>query len=151
MTWTKGLRTSTHGHWNTPRAFYEKLDEEFCFDFHPCPKDPSFDGLAVPWKTSNFVNPPYGRGISAWVEKGYRESLKGKLVVFLVPARTDTRWWHDYIMRADEIRFVKGRLRFGGSSNSAPFPSAVVIFSGISLKFKFPRCLAMDAVNDPQK
>jgi len=116
--------------WQTPKAVYDKLNEEFGFNFDPCPHNPGFDGLAIPWKESNFVNPPYGREIPKWIKKGYEESLLGKRVVFLIPSRTDTRWWHDYIMKAQEIRFIKGRLKFQGAKNSAPFPSALVIFHG---------------------
>ena len=76
-----------------------------------------------------FVNPPYGRGIKDWVKKCYEEGTKkDTTVVMLIPARTDTKYWHDYVMRADEIRLVKGRIKFGGGNNSAPFPSAVVVF-----------------------
>ena len=114
--------------WRTPKAFYQALDAEFNFDFDPCPKNPEFDGLNIEWGQRNFVNPPYGRELPKWIKKGYEESLKGKTVVFLIPSRTDTRWWHDYVMKAKEIRFIKGRLKFGGSKNSAPFPSAIVIF-----------------------
>lgn len=74
------------------------------------------------------MNPPYGREIRKWVRKAYEEAQKGATVVCLLPARTDTAWWHDYVMRAVEIRFVQGRLRFGGAANGAPFPSCVVIF-----------------------
>ena len=77
------------------------------------------------------MNPPYGREIGAWMEKAYESSLEGATVVCLVPARTDTRWFHDFAMRG-EIRFIKGRLKFGDSKNSAPFPSAVVVFRGLS-------------------
>ena len=115
--------------WRTPKALYQILDIEFSFDFDPCPTNPTFDGLSVEWGKSNFVNPPYGREIPKWMDKGYREAMRGKTVVFLIPSRTDTRWWHDYCMRADEIRFVKGRLRFDDHKNSAPFPSAIVIFN----------------------
>lgn len=76
----------------------------------------------------NFVNPPYGRELPKWIEKGYDEWLKGRTVVFLVPSRTDTRWWHDFCMKADEMRFIKGRLKFDDQKNSAPFPSAIVVF-----------------------
>lgn len=76
------------------------------------------------------MNPPYGRVISDWIRKAYEESLKGALVVALIPARTDTRYWHEYVMRAKEIRLVKGRLKFGDGRNSAPFPSAVTIWDG---------------------
>jgi site-specific DNA-methyltransferase (adenine-specific) len=87
------------------------------------------DGLAIEWGTRNFVNPPYSQ-LKAWCKKAYEEWRKGKLVVMLIPSRTDTIAWHSYIMKADEIRFIKGRLKFGGSKNSAPFPSAIVIFKG---------------------
>ena len=116
--------------WQTPRAVYDKLDEEFRFNFDPCPHNPTFDGLAIEWGKSNFVNPPYGREIPKWIKKGYEQSLLGKTVVFLIPSRTDTRWWHEYIMLADEIRFIKGRLRFRDAVNSAPFPSAIIVFKG---------------------
>lgn len=114
--------------WQTPDSVYEELDKEFNFDFDPCPTNPDFDGLEIEWGKSNFVNPPYGREIPKWAKKGYEEAQKGKTVVFLVPSRTDTRYWHDYFMKADEIRFIKGRLKFKGATNSAPFPSAVVVF-----------------------
>lgn len=78
----------------------------------------------------NYVNPPYGNQIGKWLAKGYREAQEGKTVVFLIPSRTDTKWWHDYCMKADEIRFIKGRLKFDEHENSAPFPSAIVIFKG---------------------
>ena len=76
------------------------------------------------------MNPPYGREVGVWIEKAYNESLKGATVVCLIPSRTDTKYWHDYCMKASEIRFIKGRLKFGDSKNSAPFPSAIVIFNG---------------------
>lgn len=116
--------------WKTPKVFYEKLDEEFNFDFDPCPSDPQFDGLSIEWGNSNFVNPPYGNVIGKWLEKAVDEQSKGKTSVFLIPSRTDTRWWHNYVMNADEIRFIKGRLRFEGATDNAPFPSVVVIFKG---------------------
>jgi len=115
--------------WATPDSVYSKLDREFNFDFDPCPINHEHDGLKIPWRKSNFVNPPYGREIGNWIKKGYEEHLKGKIVVFLIPSRTDTKWWHDYIMKADEIRFIRGRLKFGGSKNSAPFPSCIAIFN----------------------
>ena len=77
---------------------------------------------------ATFCNPPYSE-ISVWVQKAVNEAKKGKTVVLLIPSRTDTKWWHEYIMKAQEIRFIKGRLKFGGSKNSAPFPSAVVVFN----------------------
>lgn len=116
--------------WQTPDATYEELNNEFKFDHDPCPPNFTVDGLSSEWGERNFVNPPYGRELAKWVKKGYEESLKGKLVVFLIPSRTDTRWWHDYCMKAAEIRFIKGRLKFKGAIHNAPFPSAVIIFRG---------------------
>ena len=136
---TSGMFSSIHLDWRTPSELYEKLDAEFHFDFDPCPPDPQFDGLEIEWGDRNFVNPPYGRctktGVTAWAKKGYEEHLKGKLVVFLVAARTDTQWWHRYMMLADEFRFIEGRLKFEGynAKGCAPFPSVVVVFRGVRL------------------
>lgn len=82
----------------------------------------------------NYVNPPYGRELPLWIEKGFEQWREGKTVVFLIPSRTDTRWWHNYCMQASEIRFIKGRLKFDDQANSAPFPSAIVIFRGADAK-----------------
>lgn len=122
--------------WETPQPFFEALKEEFPFTLDVCalPENakcddffsPQQDGLKQEWKGVCWMNPPYGRGIGAWVKKAYESKAT---VVCLLPSRTDTRWWHDYCMRG-EIRFIKGRLKFGGAKNSAPFPSAVVIFRG---------------------
>ena len=119
--------------WATPEWLYAELDSEFHFDFDPCPlhgADSGVDGLAVEWGQSTFCNPPYGRVIGNWTAKAKTEAAKGKTVVMLIPSRTDTKWWHDDIMQATEIRFVKGRLKFGGVKNPAPFPSAVIVFRG---------------------
>ena len=118
--------------WKTPKAVYQVLFSEFRFDHDPCPAawDGVIDGLTSSWGGSNFVNPPYGRALPLWIKKGYEEAQKGKTVVFLIPSRTDTRWWHDYCMEADEIRYIKGRLKFDDQKNPAPFPSAIVIFKG---------------------
>ena len=90
-----------------------------------------------------FVNPPYGRGIGQWVKKAYEEGCKeNTTVVMLIPSRTDTKYWHDYVMKADEIRFVRGRIKFGDETNSAPFPSAVVVFRQSS--FNGPRITGME-------
>ncbi len=117
--------------WKTPVAVYEKLDAEFHFDHDPCPPDYTVDGLSSEWGDSNFVNPPYGRELPKWVKKAYEESLKGKIVVMLIPSRTDTRYWHDYCMKAKEIRFIKGRLKFQGAIFNAPFPSAIIVFNQV--------------------
>ena len=113
--------------WKTPKALYEQLDREFQFDFDPCPPDPYFDGLTIEWGMCNFVNPPYGRVIGDWLRKAHEEAAKGKTSVFLIPSRTDTRWWHEWVMSANEIRFIKGRLCFDDQPNPAPFPSVIVV------------------------
>jgi DNA N-6-adenine-methyltransferase (Dam) len=122
------LFSSVKMDWTTPTAVYQSLNSEFSFDFDPCPPSPEFNGLTIPWGERNFVNPPYGRELPKWIKKGYLEYVLGKTVVFLIPSRTDTKWWHEYIMKASDIRFIKGRLKFGDSTNSAPFPSAVIVF-----------------------
>jgi len=126
----KVMYSSMSPHWSTPKVLYDALDVEFHFNDDLCPLHGEEDGLARQWGTSTFVNPPYGRVIGTWIRKASEQARLGKLVVCLIPSRTDTRWWHDYVMFAREIRFLKGRLKFGGSKNSAPFPSAVVIFDG---------------------
>lgn len=127
--------TSMSQEWRTPRAFYQALNSEFDFDFDPCPTETDYalDGLSCDWGDRNFVNPPF-KDIKEWIRKGYREHLKGKAVVFLIPSRTDTAWWHNYIMKASEIRFIRGRLRYEGAKFNAPFPSCVVIFNGAKAK-----------------
>jgi len=113
--------------WKTPDSIYKKLNAEFNFNFDPCPLGGEIDGLSIEWGKSTFVNPPYSK-LKLWCKKAYEESLKRKIVVMLIPSRTDTIAWHEYCMKAKEIRFIKGRLKFGDSKNSAPFPSAIIIF-----------------------
>lgn len=134
------LYSSNSEEWSTPREFFEKLNDEFHFNLDPCATDENHvcdnyftkqeDGISKNWGGCRvFCNPPYGNKIKLWVEKCYRESLKeNTIVVMLVPARTDTKWFHDYVYNRAEIRFIKGRLKFGNSKNSAPFPSMVVVF-----------------------
>ena len=125
--------------WETPQEFFDKLDKEFHFNLDVCalPENakcaryytPEQDGLHQPWDGIVWCNPPYGREIGKWVERAYCSAVEGgAIVVMLLPARTDTRWFHEYIYGKAEIRFVRGRLKFGGSKNSAPFPSMVVVF-----------------------
>jgi hypothetical protein len=113
--------------WRTPKAVFQTLDAEFNFDFDPCPPNPTFNGLEISWGHSNFVNPPYGNQIGLWLKKAFEERRQNKLSVFLIPSRTDTRWWHEYCMKANEIRFIKGRLKFDDQPNPAPFPSAIIV------------------------
>jgi site-specific DNA-methyltransferase (adenine-specific) len=115
--------------WATPRDFYNKLDNEFHFDFDPCPLNSTFDGLsnATEWGKCNFINPPHKK-VYEFVRRAYYElKNKGKMSVLLLPVRTDTKWFHEFIYGQFEIRFIKGRLKFGDGKNSATFPSMVVI------------------------
>ena len=117
----------------TPIGFYNHLNSEFAFDFDPCPLNPNFSqsGLTIDWKERCYINPPYGRHIRNWLEKALSEIRKGntKLAVFLLPAYTDVKWFHEVVLpMADEIRFIKGRLKFGEHSNTAPFANMVVVF-----------------------
>lgn len=128
----KVYHKSNSDDWETPIETYFELEKEFNFNFDPCPYKhdlDKWDGLEIEWKERNFINPPYSQ-VKHWIKKGYEESLKGKLCVFLVPARTDTRWFHEYVYNKAEIRFIKGRLKFSGHKNSAPFPSMIIIFKG---------------------
>ncbi len=137
--------SSKSNEWATPQSFFDRLNAEFKFTLDPCSTDKNSkcakhftklqNGLSQDWRGERvFMNPPYGRGksgVGAWMRKAQTESAKinGPLVVALVPARTDTKWFHDYVaFYGYEIRFVKGRLKFGGGKNSAPFPSMLVIF-----------------------
>lgn len=115
---------------NTPIGFYKQLNDEFKFDFDPCPENPTFDGLNVPWKGSIYANPPYGKAIKFWLCKGLEELKKeAKICVFLLPSYTDVKWFHELVLpNACEIRFIKVRLKFGSHKTHAPFASMLVIF-----------------------
>ena len=123
--------------WETPISFFHALDERYHFTLDVCatPQNAKCaiyytadqDGLTREWRGRCWMNPPYGREISAWIKKAYESACGGALVVCLLPARTDTAWWHDYCMKG-KITFIRGRLKFGGSKNAAPFPSAVIVF-----------------------
>lgn len=126
---TTGLFSSTTPHWATPKALYDELDAEFHFDDDPCPLHGE-GGLDRAWGRCVYVNPPYGREIVLWLKRTYEHSQTGATVVCLIPSRTDTCWWHEYVMKAREIRFIRGRLHFNESPNGAPFPSAIVVFGG---------------------
>ena len=125
--------------WETPQQFFEKYNSKYKFTLDVCASfenhkcDHYFteieDGLSKNWSGVCWMNPPYGREIIKWMEKAYLSSLNGATVVCLVPARTDTKWWHEYAMNGD-IEFIRGRLKFGNSKNNDPFPSAVVVFEG---------------------
>jgi phage N-6-adenine-methyltransferase len=124
--------------WQTPQSTFDALHQEFGFETDVCalPENakcakfytPEMDGLAQTWKGVCWMNPPYSREMPKWIRKAWESSQEaGATVVCLLPSRTDTKAWHDFCMK-DEIRFIRGRLKFGGHTNSAPFPSAIVIF-----------------------
>lgn len=143
----KALLSSKNLNWCTPQDFFDVLDREFHFELDAaateksakCPRyfTPQTDGLASPWTVSEgravFCNPPYGREIVKWVRKAYEEAKAGTKIVLLLPARTDTRYFHDYIYDKAQIIFLRGRLRFtdedGRSYAPAPFPSMVVVYN----------------------
>jgi phage N-6-adenine-methyltransferase len=125
--------------WETPQKFFDKLDAIYHFELDVCalPSNakckrfytPEQNALIQPWHGICWMNPPYGRGIGQWVKKAYDSSLLGATVVCLLPARTDTAWWHDYVIRG-KIEFIRGRLKFSGHVFNAPFPNAIVVFGG---------------------
>ena len=134
-----GLMTSKTPEWSTPQDLFDRLNAEFRFTLDPCCTHENHkcsryyvaaeNGLAQDWTGERvFMNPPYGRTIAAWMAKAWGTAKAGGLVVCLVPARTDTAWWHDYAMKG-EIRFLRGRLRCGGGRGRAPFPSAIVVLT----------------------
>lgn len=166
------LLSSKNMGWCTPADFFSELDQEFHFNLDPAATDksakcaryftPADDGLKADWGGCRvFCNPPYGRQINEWVRKGYEESKKpGTLVVMLIPARTDTSYFHDYIFhgKADEVRFIRGRLTFTdedgnptkdakGRPCSAPFPSAVVIWRSKDMAQSL-RDMVLDLIRD---
>jgi phage N-6-adenine-methyltransferase len=136
MTMNDGLYSSKESTWETPQDLFDRLNEEFHFDIDVCAsvennKCTNFyskedDGLSKEWSGSCWMNPPYGKEIGLWVKKA--SEIENGIVVCLLPARTDTKYFHEYIYNKAEIRFIKGRLKFSNSKNSAPFPSMIVVF-----------------------
>ena len=136
----KILFSSNKMDWTTPKDFFEKLNREFNFTLDPCASKENAlckkfytvqeNGLLQNWGGERvFCNPPYGRKIGEWVKKCYEESLKpNTTIVLLIPNRSDTKWYHEYIHGKARVEPVKGRLKFGNSKNSAPFPSIWVVF-----------------------
>ena len=133
--------TSKSDLYATPIALFKELNEEFHFTLDVCATSSNAkcsrfftkeeDGLVQPWSGIIWMNPPYGREIGNWLKKANEAAITGATVVCLVPARTDTIWWHNYVIQ-HEVRFIKGRLKFGDSINNAPFPSAIVIIRGLN-------------------
>ena len=142
----RALFSSATDEWETPDWLYSVLDREFGFTLDPCSTDRNAkctfhftrhdDGLIRDWGDNVvFMNPPYGRAIGEWMKKASEASRLGATAVCLVPARTDTKWWHQYAMKG-EVRLLCGRIRFVGGSFSAPFPSAIVVFRPPAFKLK---------------
>lgn len=134
----KTMFSSATDEWPTPQGLYNALRMEFAFTLDPCATHENAkcrrhftrleDGLKQDWSRDVvFMNPPYGRAIGHWVRKAFESAKEGAVVVCLLPARTDTRWWHEYVMRG-EIRLLCGRITFAGAQSPAPFPSAIVVF-----------------------
>ena len=137
----RALFSSATEEWATPDDFFRALDAEFHFTLDPCSTDDNAkcakhftkerDGLSQDWTGERvFCNPPYGREMPKWIAKCAEHGMRGGVAVMLIPARTDTRAFHEYIYHKAEIRFIRGRLKFGGAKNNAPFPSMVVVFGG---------------------
>lgn len=133
------LFSSATVEWETPQDLYDKLDAEFHFTLDPCSTDENAkcrkhytkadNGLMQDWTGETvYCNPPYGKEMPLWIEKCAKHAQEGGTAVMLIPARTDTKAFHEWIYGKAKIRFIKGRLKFGGSKNSAPFPSMVVVF-----------------------
>lgn len=142
---TELMFSSKTDDWATPQSLFEALDAVFHFTLDVCASaenakcrayfteaDDALSREWCDWRNHGadvcWMNPPYGRGIYAWVKKAHESAQQGSTVVCLLPARTDTRWWQDFCLGANEVHFIRGRLKFGGATNAAPFPSAVVVF-----------------------
>jgi hypothetical protein len=110
--------SSATDQWSTPQALFDRLNAKWQFELDVCADSSNAKCIR---------NPPYGRAIKHWIRKAYEEGQRGATVVCLIPSRTDTAYWHDYVMKG-EVEFIRGRLKFGDAKNSAPFPSAIVVF-----------------------
>lgn len=129
--------------WSTPQEFFDRYNSRYSFTLDVCASKENAkckqyytkkqDGLKKRWFGRCWMNPPYGRSIKAWVAKAYESSFCGATVVCLLPARTDTSWFHDYCLKGS-VEFIRGRLKFSGSKNAAPFPSMVVVFDNLYVK-----------------
>jgi site-specific DNA-methyltransferase (adenine-specific) len=140
MALQKAMVSSKTNEWETPQWFFDKLNKEFNFTLDPCCKKETAkcnkffteeeDGLKQDWsKDIVFMNPPYGGNTGKWIRKAWLESRNGATIVCLIVSSTDRSYWHDYIFPfASEIRFIRGRLRFGNAESTAPFASAIIIF-----------------------
>jgi site-specific DNA-methyltransferase (adenine-specific) len=145
------LFSSATDKWPTPREFFAKLNRHYQFTLDPCATAENAtcplyftkeqDGLAQDWGAHRvFCNPPYGRTIGAWARKCFEASQGGALVALFVPARTCTRWFHDYVQGGATIRFYRGRFKFGNAEASAPFPSMLAVYGDDRLPVECERC-----------
>lgn len=141
--------------WSTPQSFFDSCDRIFHFTLDVCASPDNAkcaryftaedDGLKQEWTGTCWCNPPYGRGIGKWMRKAWESSERGATVVCLVPARTDTKWWHKYAARGD-VTFLRGRLKFGASETGAPFPSALIVFGNGTGAKCYKQCAACDGI-----
>jgi len=126
--------------WPTPQELFDELNQEFCFNTDVAAADDNAkcshyytkeqDGLKQDWRGVCWMNPPYGRAMVEWLKKAIRETWNGTTTVCLIPARTNTAWWHDLCQKYGEVRFVRGRPKFGGADHGLPQPLAIVVFRG---------------------
>jgi phage N-6-adenine-methyltransferase len=143
----KALFTSGNTEWETPPDLFKRYDDMYHFDLDVCATtenakckrffSPSDDGLQQQWIGNCWMNPPYGRKVDAWIKKAFESAQQGATIVALLPARTDCRWFHEYIWPGKaRIEFIRGRIKFvmAGKNNSAPFPSMIVIWGHKSLR-----------------
>lgn len=149
----KALFSHKSDEWSTPQELFNKLNREFEFELDPCATVENHkcsiyfttkeNGIARSWNGYKvFCNPPYSK-ISEWCRKCYEEWTKGSTIVLLIPARTDTKYFHEYVLPYAEIRFIKGRLKFGNQKNSAPFPSILCIYRATK-EVTMKRCINAD-------
>lgn len=162
MALQKAMVSSKSNEWSTPQDFFDELNEEFNFTLDPCSTHVNCkcerhytmedDGLSKDWSEDVvFMNPPYGGNTGGWIKKAYEESKKGSTVVCLIVSSTDRSYWHDYIFPyAAQIRFVRGRLKFNGVSTTAPFASAVVVFTD-KITYRNKTCFYHKSVSAAKK
>lgn len=134
--------------WRTPPELFASLDSIYKFTIDVCATPENalvdryftkeVDALSQEWEGVCWMNPPYGRKLIRWIRKAYQESLKGACVVCLIPSRTDTKWFHEYVTKASDVLFIKGRLRFSGATENAPFPSMIVVFGNANPERRIP-------------
>lgn len=154
------LFSSRRQDWETPQALFDEVNKEFDFNLDAAATEstakciayitPEQDALSSDWclragrRGAVWLNPPYGRGVGAWIQKAYEEAQNGLTVVCLIFARTDTKWWHDWAMKAHEIRLLRGRVRFQGAKASAPAPSCLLVFRGRQFRTNHPLVISQE-------